>query len=152
MTENDSLPGPSKRVKYGDKDYEKTLLKWVDEEFSDEEDEEDGDYILSDHSSESEMEGEEDEDNEAMESDLENSRDGDENAMTYYYGKNRFKWSAIPAVSKNSRTQQHNIVLKCPGLKNNTTKSSDALTVWNMLFSDDILDIILRWTNSTIVN
>lgn len=35
-----------------------------------------------------------------------------------YFGKNRFRWSAYPPVSR-SRTLQHNIILQPPGLKPN---------------------------------
>ncbi|CAH1992930.1 unnamed protein product [Acanthoscelides obtectus] len=61
-----SNPGPSKRVKYGDADFEATLLKWAEEVDSGGSDiESDGDYILSDHDTESEVEFDE-EDNENL--------------------------------------------------------------------------------------
>ncbi|CAH1961337.1 unnamed protein product [Acanthoscelides obtectus] len=53
----DSNPGPSNRVKYGDADFEATLLKWAEEVDSGGSDiESDGDYILSDHDTASEVE------------------------------------------------------------------------------------------------
>jgi hypothetical protein len=54
------MAGPSKRVKFGDEDYEKTLLQWAEEEaeltgdFSDVDS--DADFIPNDHESESEIE------------------------------------------------------------------------------------------------
>nr|CAH7725803.1 unnamed protein product [Callosobruchus chinensis] len=54
-------PGSSKRVKYGDADYEEVLLKWFDEVGSDNNDVEaecDENFAINrDHSSESEIEG-----------------------------------------------------------------------------------------------
>ncbi|CAH1972360.1 unnamed protein product [Acanthoscelides obtectus] len=62
----DSNSGPSNRVKYGDADFEATLLKWAEEVDSGGSDiESDGDYILSDHDTESDVEFDE-EDNENL--------------------------------------------------------------------------------------
>ncbi|KAK9729464.1 hypothetical protein QE152_g15876 [Popillia japonica] len=66
--------------------------------------------------------GKENEDNDLSELDFvnpcdeENSNQND-TISRYYYGKNRFKWSSNPAFVRTTRTLQHNIVLKCPGLK-----------------------------------
>nr|CAH7726118.1 unnamed protein product [Callosobruchus chinensis] len=57
----DQEPSSSKRVKYGDADYENTLLKWFEEVSSDDSDIgsvcEENFAIESEHSSESEFEG-----------------------------------------------------------------------------------------------
>ncbi|CAH2009847.1 unnamed protein product [Acanthoscelides obtectus] len=85
----DSNPGPSKRVKYGDADFEATLLKWAEAVNSGRSDiESDGDYIPPDHDTESEVEFD-DEDNENL-GEIENP----ENVPigNYVYGKNHFKW------------------------------------------------------------
>ncbi|CAH1956859.1 unnamed protein product [Acanthoscelides obtectus] len=59
----DSNPGPPKRVKYGDADFEATLLKWAEEVDSGGSDiESDGDCILSDHVTESDVEFDEEDD------------------------------------------------------------------------------------------
>ncbi|KAK9730996.1 hypothetical protein QE152_g14030 [Popillia japonica] len=144
--EDHSIPGPSKKVRYGDPDFEETILKWAEEEycsdFSEEDDgASDGEAILSEHDSESEIEVEENEDNDLSELDFvnpcdeENSNQND-TISRYYYGKNRFKWSSNPAFVRTTRTLQHNIVLKCPGLKNNIAVASDPLTAWKMLFTE----------------
>ncbi|KAK4874053.1 hypothetical protein RN001_013413 [Aquatica leii] len=52
---NDSnLPGLSKRVRYTDPDFEEAVLKWAEEDYSCDEDDDvdDGDFILSEHDSE----------------------------------------------------------------------------------------------------
>nr|CAH7743824.1 unnamed protein product [Callosobruchus chinensis] len=60
----DQEPSSSKRVKYGDADYEDTLLKWFEEVSSDDSDIgsvcEENFAIESEHSSESEFEGDAD--------------------------------------------------------------------------------------------
>ncbi|CAH1976538.1 unnamed protein product [Acanthoscelides obtectus] len=62
----DSNAGPSKRVKYGDADFEAALLKWAEEVDSGGSDiKSDGDYIVSDIDTESEVEFDE-EDNENL--------------------------------------------------------------------------------------
>lgn len=70
-----------------------------------------------------------------------------------YFGKNRFRWSAVPIIS-HARTQQHNIVLQGRVLKppycdilNESTKSLD---LWNLLFRDEMLDIIVLYTNKAV--
>ncbi|KAI4470312.1 hypothetical protein MML48_1g07181 [Holotrichia oblita] len=64
MMGDHSIPGPSKKVRYGDPDFEETILKWAEEEYSSDFSEEDdgvpdGKAILSEHDSESEIEVEE---------------------------------------------------------------------------------------------
>ncbi|CAK1579698.1 unnamed protein product [Parnassius mnemosyne] len=70
-----------------------------------------------------------------------------------YFGKNRFRWSSQPPVSR-SRTLQHNIVQQPPGLKrnfrdvlNSNTTSSD---LWHLFFTDDMLEEIVKHTNEKI--
>lgn len=89
------IPGPSKRVRYGDPDFEETILKWAEEEYSSDFNEEDDDVpdseaIISEHDSESEIEVEEHEDD-LSELDFvypwgkENSNQND-TISRYYYG------------------------------------------------------------------
>ncbi|XP_054729230.1 uncharacterized protein LOC129238213 [Anastrepha obliqua] len=71
-----------------------------------------------------------------------------------YFGKNRFRWSSQPPVSR-SRTLQHNIIHQPPGLKRNfrdvlnrNTKPSD---IWQLFFIDDMLEEIVKYTNEKII-
>lgn len=84
-----------KRVRYGDPDFEETILKWAEEEYSSDFNEEDDDVsdseaIISEHDSESEIEVEEHEDD-LSELDFvypwgkENSNQND-TISRYYYG------------------------------------------------------------------
>lgn len=143
----DCNPGPSKRVKYGDKNYDQILTQWADEIESDASDiDSDSDFIPSAHESESEIEAEEVDQGNHEEDDV-----GETSTSTAFYGKNRFKWSSIPAVPKHTRTLQHNIVLKCPGLKNINVHSANPEQVWNLLFNERILNIILQYTNARLM-
>lgn len=68
----------------------------------------------------------------------------------YYYGKNRFKWSKEPATSNRGRRPQHNIVLQLPGLRETAKNIGDSMnpfSVWKLLFSDEICETVLKWTN-----
>lgn len=70
-----------------------------------------------------------------------------------YFGKNRFRWSAFPAISR-SRTAQHNIVRDVPGLKplfrDVLHRNTKPLDLWNLFFKNDMLDEIIRHTNEKI--
>ncbi|XP_030753898.1 piggyBac transposable element-derived protein 4-like [Sitophilus oryzae] len=152
----DSLPGTSASVRYSDENYGKQLLNWyneIDSDDSDRETELDPNEIEeSVHDTESEQEDEsEDIEHNKNESDNEEELDEseeDEISSNYFYGKDRYKWSKEPAVSKNTRTMKHNIVTKLPGIKGifYAEKKNSALSIWNSLITNDMLDIIIRWT------
>lgn len=145
----DNQPGPSKRVKYGDKDYEETLLKWTEEVSSGESDiESDADFVPSDHDTDSEIEADEDfGHNLSQGEELQRGELDPSPSTNFWYGKNRYKWSKIPPFSKTTRTLKHNIVIKCPGLKNRGIYKEEPENVWNTLFDNNIIRIILEWTN-----
>ncbi|CAH2003248.1 unnamed protein product [Acanthoscelides obtectus] len=89
MMDFDSTAGPSRRVRYGDPDFEETLLKLADEVDKDDSDiDSDAEFIYSDHESGSEQD---------MDADCERlSTEDDETSIgastgNYFYGKNRFK-------------------------------------------------------------
>lgn len=168
----DAQPGPSKlTTTYDDPDFEKTVLKWLDEVEDDpvcqdgsadvdESDlESDGDYIGSDHDTDSSISVEEYRHEQELNEELPESTEIDEankttsteesNINRYVYGKNRFKWSLNPMVPKSTRTLQHNIVLKCPGLRgsNALQKTSKPIEDWSRLFTEQMLADIVQWTN-----
>lgn len=70
-----------------------------------------------------------------------------------FFGKNRFRWSAHPPVSR-SRTLQHNIVQQPPGLKPNFRgvlhANTKALDLWSLFFTEGMLEQIVRHTNEKI--
>lgn len=79
----DCNPGPSKRVKYGDKNYDQILTQWADEIESDASDiDSDSDFIPSAHESESEIEAEEVDQGNHEEDDV-----GETSTSTAFYGK-----------------------------------------------------------------
>nr|CAI5819418.1 unnamed protein product [Callosobruchus analis] len=140
--EMDQEPRSSKRVKYFDADYEETVLKWFAEINSDDSDIE---SVCDANTAEDETVIE------TEESDSENTKTGNEERRSnYYYGKNRYKWSKEPATSNRGRRPQHNIVLQLPGLREAAKGLGDCvdpLSVWKLLFIDDICEKILKWTN-----
>ncbi|KAK9722754.1 hypothetical protein QE152_g19490 [Popillia japonica] len=83
------------------------------------------------------------------EQDEEQADDECEGVQSYYYGRNRFKWSANPSKPKATRTESHNIVVQLPGLKGPAKfrNKADPDTIRNLLITEDILTIILTWTN-----
>lgn len=106
-----TMASASKRVRFGDRDFESVVTGWLDEiesDYSDiEEDEQDPTYQDSEESA--------DEDLEALER---NNDEQETNApgKKAYYGKNRYKWSACAPI-RNVRTPKHNIISHLPGLK-----------------------------------
>lgn len=142
----------------------------------------DPDYIIeSEHASDTEEEGTADdpetrentvEENEELEDESENE-DNEMNTdqlpratrdAQYYYGKQTkvmkkknippFKWKKQIPV-QNVRTRQHNIITHLPGLRPKALSlgnNPSVEAVWNLLFSEDILQEILKWTNNKIIN
>lgn len=102
--------------------------------------------IDSEHDSESEQEADE-------------TRVDDEEYDTteeFFYGKKvkkkeQFKWKKVhPPIA---RTRRNNIVLQLPGLKAPAKQLGTKPTVeevWGLLFTNDILDEVLQWTNRKI--
>lgn len=72
----------------------------------------------------------------------------------YYYGKSTknkpaFKWRKQQPPT-NVRTRNHNIILKVPTLKDRAKSLGDApspLQIFELLFTEDMFQEILRWTN-----
>lgn len=136
---NQDRPGPSKKVRYGDDNFEGTVLEWLDEADSSASDEEsDEEFIPSDHNSESEVELSEDDEEPIL----------TETDSNYFYGKNRFKWSKSSPVPKNTRTLKHNIVIKVPFVKSNGIYKASPEEVWNFFFDEHILNVILLSSNA----
>ncbi|KAK4873904.1 hypothetical protein RN001_013264 [Aquatica leii] len=122
----DEIPGPSKRIRYGDADYEETLIKWYEEKSnSDIDDCQTDEFETSDHDSDSALSENEVDDNVEMSaledddtpdaggeesSNKENLQNSPELARKSYYGKNRFKWSKT-AFNRRSQPRQHNIIV-----------------------------------------
>ncbi|KAK9685558.1 Transposase IS4 [Popillia japonica] len=110
--------------------------------------ESDADYVSSDHDSDSEIEADQDfEDNITENKELKFVEPIPSPSTNYFYGKDRYKWSKLPPYSKNTRTLRHTIVIKCPELKNRTVYREEPQNVWHTLFDDEIIGIILQWTN-----
>lgn len=138
-------PSTSKKVRFGDPDYESTLVNWYNEEddignFSDEDSVDESYCEESEHETDSEIEAED--------SELPNNDSSEQNDEKSFYGRNRYKWSTQSFVSR-SRTQKHNIIVQIPGLRPSAAlgNEADPVSCWNLLFTDDLLLIILQWTN-----
>lgn len=150
----DSQPGPSKTdfsktarvsetVRYGDANFEEKVLGWFEEcdsDASDIEKDVDEDFAYeSEHDTASEISA-----------DSESDDDEDETSSQSYIGKNRFKWSANEVVPKRGRTLKHNIVVQLPGLKQKARAlgtETNPSSVWNLLFSEYMIEQVVRWTN-----
>lgn len=142
-----SKAGPSKSVSILDDNFEETLTKWYNECNSDESDienEPDVDFVIeSEHETDSEQ-------SENSEDEIDNFEHTERQNSQSYFGKNRFKWSANEVVPRRGRTLRHNIVLQLPGLKQASRAlglSASPMDVWNLLFSEDMLEHLVQWTN-----
>ncbi|KAL4104514.1 hypothetical protein QTP88_019809 [Uroleucon formosanum] len=66
---------------------------------------------------------------------------------SYYLGKDKqTKWYK-DAPPKNVRTRQRNIVLRLPGVKQIGRDANSILECWNLLFSNSIINDIVKYTN-----
>ncbi|XP_050517750.1 piggyBac transposable element-derived protein 4-like isoform X2 [Diabrotica virgifera virgifera] len=116
---------------------------WLEEDKNDVSDVDsvsENEYLVSEHDSESEL-------SENGESRIDESHNGEDNSR-YMFGKNRFRWcrSEVQPVSS---TKNQNIT-KVPLLKStaqNLGEEADAISVWGLLFTDDMLLHIVEWTN-----
>ncbi|KAJ8971604.1 hypothetical protein NQ314_000619 [Rhamnusium bicolor] len=140
----DAQPSSSKLMtNYGDPDFEKTVLKWLDEVEDDpvcqdgsvgvdESDlESDGDYIGSDH----------DTDRSICVEDYRHEQELNEELL---------ESTEIDETDKSTSSEESNItVLKCPGLRrsNALQKTSEPIEVWSRLFTEEMLADIVKWTN-----
>lgn len=116
-------------------------------------DQEDGECILSNHdtnscvSCDSEDGGE---NNSSMVDTTEDSESDDAGRQKNYYGRNRFKWSVVEP-SRNVRTPAHN-KLKIPSLRADLRGKTcmEPIDVWSLIFSDEMVNNVVRWTNTKI--
>lgn len=72
----------------------------------------------------------------------------------FYYGKNRYKWSAVSAnPNLNIRTKKHNLVKVLPGLKGPAKCGdvADPLQIWSFIFTEEIENEIILRTNEKIL-
>ncbi|KAK4880503.1 hypothetical protein RN001_008649 [Aquatica leii] len=66
------------------------------------------------------------------------------------YSKNRHKWYLNSFHAKNTRTSKKNLVLHLPGPKSAVRKLTDVRKIWNSFCTDEILDVIVKYTNQEI--
>ncbi|KAK9753793.1 hypothetical protein QE152_g1755 [Popillia japonica] len=156
-----------KKIRTGDPDFEEVAMRWFEEvgdNSSDIDDCQSDDCEASEHDSDSNLSADERNDtldsensgeqmNESFINTERESEDQAENtnvtkSKKNYFCKNRFKWSSV-AFQGRSRTRRHNIVLQLPGLRPSANLGYEASpkAVWKLIFSDEILNIILQWTN-----
>ncbi|KAG5876795.1 hypothetical protein JTB14_014125 [Gonioctena quinquepunctata] len=70
----------------------------------------------------------------------------------YYGGKRCFKWSKVPPSAR-VRHAAHNIVVSQKGLRGRAIQmgnNPDHIDVWHLIFTDDMKNEILCWTNQKI--
>ncbi|CAH1956413.1 unnamed protein product [Acanthoscelides obtectus] len=153
------MAGSSKSVRFGDSKFEETIRQWYEElesECSDYEDYKDEDFSPeSDHNSDSEMEDQGDNaEQQKSHSNGEEEEEMETTNGTFYFGKNRYKWSAVPAnPNLNIRTKKHNLVKVLPGLKGPAKCGdvADPLKIWSYLFTEDMENEIILRTNEKIL-
>ncbi|XP_073529644.1 uncharacterized protein [Phyllobates terribilis] len=90
---------------------------------------------------------------EVCEVDSETEQDGDsdedEDVESYYMGKDKKKqWNKKPLQKK--RREPQNIITHLPSVIGTASNAKTAVECWNSLFTDDILDSIVTYTNQYI--
>lgn len=131
-----------KTVKFSDPDFEQTVLKWYNEAEEADDDIgselEDNVEVLSDNESVislADISDESDIDNDIQDSDT-------------VTGKSGFRWSTKEPPK--TKTAARNIVLKVPGARGNARNISSELEAWKVLFTDNMIDEIVTYTNQEI--
>lgn len=71
-------------------------------------------------------------------------------AKSVMYSKNKRKWYRNSCHVKNSRISKKNIVIHLPGPKGKAKNITDSKKLWELFFTDEVLDIIVQHTNSEI--
>lgn len=92
----------------------------------------------------------EDEHDENNTNDNETAPGTSENRGTFF-GRNGFQWFSQPLLSKRTRTSKKNIVLHLPGPKGNARKVNSIKEIWQLYFTDNILERIVENTNKEIM-
>jgi len=107
---------------------------------------------FSEHDSESEIDWDPSDDKENQNNDSSGSENANQQQRNHqaFYGKDRTKWSQNAPVKR--RTPVKNICTVLPGLKGPAKQNppSTPLEAWRLLFSDGMIDQLLRHTNSKI--
>ncbi|XP_069670943.1 piggyBac transposable element-derived protein 4-like isoform X1 [Periplaneta americana] len=132
--------GPSRQ-----RGFETNVRELLHENFHDSDDDDDPDFeIVSGHDSESEQEADQNDDSHEEESTEDGPRE------EYFYGKNKcFKWAKEPPPSS-VRTRRHNVIIQLPGLRPTAEilgENPDPVDVLGLLFTQDMLEEIILWTN-----
>lgn len=129
-------------VKFNDPHFEETVLRWYNDVEEDDDDIgsecEDNVEVLSD--SESIVCLEDISDESDTDSQL---QDGD-----IITGKSGFKWGTQEPPK--TKTVARNIVVKVPGVSGNARNISSELEAWQVLFTQDMIDKIVNYTNQEI--
>jgi hypothetical protein len=93
-----------------------------------------------------EYDGDSDTKQECEETDDEDSAAG----TNYFLGKDKItKWSDNPPL-RNVQRGPHNVLTHLPGVIGNPKSAKTAVDCWNNLFTDEILDNTVRYTNQYI--
>ncbi|CAH1957471.1 unnamed protein product [Acanthoscelides obtectus] len=125
--------------RFGDTDSEDETPATIREEVDDLSD---GPNDHSDHDTESEIE---------HSSEAEEEFDQELTSGNCYYGRNRYKWSKTPPAP--SRVRHNNIIhlpgTRGPALKN---KPNTPLDAWSLLFTQNIIDLIVEHTNQKVTD
>lgn len=66
---------------------------------------------------------------------------------SFVYGKNKYKWCLR---APETRGQRSDTVIQLPGPKSNAVNASSALEIWSLLFTDEIIDMIVQHTNKEV--
>lgn len=152
-------PSTSKTVKCGDVDYEDQLLQWFDEtesvvsDVSDQNLDEDF-AIQSSHETESQESFSEEDEQEDISEVSKTVRDVHAETQVKekdcYKGRNKYVWSK-QEHPRTSRQLAHNILkIHLPQLLHPVKqlgKTPTPVQIWDLLFSQEILDEVVKWTN-----
>jgi len=109
------------------------------------------DYVEDRESSETEAscsEGELDEVEDEIEDEEDEAAPVQRHRRKFVYGKDKYKWCLETPETRGRRSDS--LRLHLPAAEGNSLNASNPYESWNVLFTDEMLELILKWTNTEI--
>ncbi|XP_025988183.2 uncharacterized protein LOC105204480 [Solenopsis invicta] len=109
------------------------------------------DYVEDRESSETEAscsEGESDEVEDEIEDEEDEAAPVQRRRRKFVYGKDKYKWCLETPETRGRRSDS--LRLHLPAAEGNSLNASNPYESWNVLFTDEMLELILKWTNAEI--
>lgn len=72
--------------------------------------------------------------------------------LSYFRGKNKYKWAKSPPNRSSIRTPQHNIISRVPTSNLTENDRKDPYSIWKKYIDNEMLLEIVKWSNIKLAN